>query len=163
MVQDAYELTISRVLSPIRDCLCWLMTGIPGRLSTGRVLQDIRRWGREAHRRHVSVVTDNRRFSRPTERRPDRRGQVPARLPESAHIRVEGRRIYRHHVWERPGLRHAWVQREWHSGSGICALCMTLNTSGLGDGRLGPRDGFRDSQFRETERACVTILKKRFF
>ena len=93
IVWDAYALTILRVLSPMRDFLCRFMTGIPGRLSTGRFLQDIRQWARDAHRRHLSIVTDDRRFRCPTERRADCRGKAPARLPQSAHIFFEWRRI----------------------------------------------------------------------
>ena len=144
---DAYGPTISRILSPMRDFLCRLMTGIPGHLSTRRSLQDILPRARCAHRRHLSIVTSDRRFRCPTERRPDCRGKAPTRLPQSAHIRVERRRIYRHHVWERPRVRYPWVQREWYSGSGVSTLSTALNTSWLGDGRVGPRDGFRDSQF----------------
>src|SRR6266702_2355274 len=89
-----------------------ILTGNPGRLSAGKFLQVLPLGEPGAHWRHLSVVTIVRWFRRPTERRAHRRVQALARLPQSAHIQVERRRLQRHHGWERPRMRYAWVQRE---------------------------------------------------
>jgi hypothetical protein len=67
--------------------------GRPGRLCSIGVLPDLHRRESGEDRRHVSRIALVRRFRRPVERRADRSGKARTRLPQSAHICVERRRI----------------------------------------------------------------------
>ena len=115
-LRGALQLLRTRMGPQLRDrvlCMTVVLTGIPGRLGTGNSLPDRLAGAHGACRGHVSLGTIVRCICRLVERRADRRGQVLARLPQSDVIRVKWSRIARHHGWERPGMRHTWVQREF--------------------------------------------------
>ena len=87
-----------------------LSTGHPRRLGTSSFLPDLSRRARDSNRRHLSGVAVVRSIRCPAERRAHLCGYASARLPQSAHICVGWGGIQRHHDWERPRMRNAWVQ-----------------------------------------------------